>query len=55
MTTGWRTVVAMGFWTATLWAIGVGWVYLQPQTHAALQKLPKRIRELLLSSLAPAP
>ena len=26
----WRTVVAMGFWTSALWAIGVGWVYLQP-------------------------
>ncbi|MBR1283123.1 adenylate/guanylate cyclase domain-containing protein [Bradyrhizobium sp. AUGA SZCCT0177] len=35
----WRTVVAMGFWTSALWAIGVGWVYLQPQTHAALSEL----------------
>ena len=26
----------MGVWAAALWAIGVGWVYLQPQTHAAL-------------------
>jgi adenylate cyclase len=34
----WRTVVAMGFWTSALWAIGVGWVYLQPQTHAALSE-----------------
>jgi adenylate cyclase len=32
----WRTVVAMGFWTAGLWAIGVAWIYLQPETHAAL-------------------
>jgi adenylate cyclase len=34
----WRTVVAMGGWTAALWAIGVGWVYLQPETHAALSE-----------------
>ena len=34
----WRTVVAMGFWTSALWAIGVGWVYLQPETHAALSE-----------------
>jgi len=34
----WRTVVAMGFWTSALWAIGVGWVYLQPKTHAALSE-----------------
>jgi len=34
----WRTVVAMGFWTSALWAIGVGWVYLQPATHAALSE-----------------
>src|SRR5258708_4366188 len=26
----------MGFWTSALWAIGVGWVYLQPQTNAAM-------------------
>jgi adenylate cyclase len=32
----WRTVVAMGFWTSGLWVIGVAWVYLQPQTYAAL-------------------
>jgi len=32
----WRTVVAMGFWTAGLWAIGVTWIYLQPETHGAL-------------------
>ena len=34
----WRTVIAMGFWTSALWAIGVGWVYLQPETHAALSE-----------------
>jgi adenylate cyclase len=32
----WRTVIAMGAWTAALWAVGVGWVWLQPETHAAL-------------------
>ena len=32
----WRTVVAMGFWASALWAIGVAWVYWQPETHAAL-------------------
>jgi len=32
----WRTVVAMGFWTAGLWAIGVAWIYFQPETHAEL-------------------
>jgi adenylate cyclase len=32
----WRTVIAMGFWTAGLWAIGVAWIYFQPETHAAL-------------------
>lgn len=32
----WRTVVAMGLWASALWAIGVAWVYFQPQTHAAL-------------------
>ncbi|MEH2508203.1 adenylate cyclase [Bradyrhizobium sp. AZCC 1578] len=38
----WRTVVAMGGWTAALWAIAVGWAYLQPETHAALSQ---RVRE----------
>ena len=38
----WRTVVAMGFWVAGLWAVGVAWVYLQPETHAALIE---RVRE----------
>lgn len=32
----WRTVVAMGFWTAGLWAVGVAWIYLQPETHGEL-------------------
>jgi adenylate cyclase len=32
----WRTVVAMGFWTSGLWAMGVAWIYFQPDTHAAL-------------------
>ena len=32
----WRTVIAMGTWTAGLWAAGVGWAWLQPGTHAAL-------------------
>jgi len=32
----WRTVIAIGTWTAALWAVGVGWVWLQPETHAAL-------------------
>ena len=34
----WRTVVAMGFWTSAVWAVGVGWVYLQPDTHAELSE-----------------
>lgn len=34
----WRTVAAMGVWTSALWAIGVGWVYWQPETHAALSE-----------------
>ena len=38
MAYSWRTVVAMGFWTSALWALGVGWVYLQPATHAALSE-----------------
>jgi adenylate cyclase len=32
----WRTVIAMGTWTAGLWAAGVGWAWLQPETYAAL-------------------
>jgi adenylate cyclase len=36
MAYSWRTVVAMGFWTSGLWAVGVLFVWLQPQTHAAL-------------------
>src|SRR5256886_5932936 len=37
----WRTVVAMGFWTSAVWAIGVGWAYLQPETHT---ELAERVR-----------
>lgn len=32
----WRTVVAIGGWTAVLWATAVGWAWLQPDSHAAL-------------------
>jgi len=33
----WRTVIAMGTWTAGLWAAGIGWAwYFHPDTHAAL-------------------
>jgi adenylate cyclase len=38
----WRTVISMGFWVAGLWAVGVAWVYFQPETHAALIE---RVRE----------
>lgn len=34
----WRTVVAMGAWTSGLWAVAVAWVYLLPETHAALSE-----------------
>jgi adenylate cyclase len=34
----WRTVAAMGIWISALWMVGVGWVYLQPETHAALSE-----------------
>jgi adenylate cyclase len=34
----WRTVATMGVWTSALWVVGVGWVYLQPETHAALSE-----------------
>jgi len=40
----WRTVVAMGAWTAALWAIAVGWAYLQPESHAALSA---RVKEAI--------
>jgi adenylate cyclase len=26
----WRTLVAMGTWTTALWALGLGWIWLQP-------------------------
>jgi len=33
----WKTVIAMGTWTAGLWAIGVGWAYyFHADTYAAL-------------------
>ncbi|WP_249152804.1 adenylate/guanylate cyclase domain-containing protein [Bradyrhizobium liaoningense] len=32
----WRTVVAMGTWTAGLWMIGVAWVWWQPDRDPAL-------------------
>ena len=44
----WRTVVAMGVWTSALWTVGVGWVYLQPETHAALSE---RVRAAIGSDI----
>jgi adenylate cyclase len=44
----WRTVVAMGFWTSAVWAIGVGWVWLQPETHA---ELSERVRAAIGSDV----
>jgi adenylate cyclase len=44
----WRTVVAMGFWTSAVWAVGVGWVYLQPETHA---ELAERVRAAIGSDV----
>lgn len=44
----WRTVVAMGAWTSALWAVAVTWVYLQPETHAALSE---RVRAAVGSDL----
>ena len=32
----WRTVIAMGAWTAGLWVAGVGWAWFHSDTHAAL-------------------
>lgn len=40
----WRTVVAMGGWTTALWAIAVGWAYLQPESDAALSA---RVKEAI--------
>lgn len=40
----WRTVLAIGMGTGALWAIAVGWAYLQPETHAALSE---RVREAI--------
>ena len=44
----WRTVIAMGTWTAGLWAAGVGWAWWQPETHAALAE---RVREAVGSDV----
>jgi adenylate cyclase len=44
----WRTVVAMGVWTSVLWIIAVAWVYLQPETHAALSE---RVRAAVNSDI----
>ena len=38
----WRTVVAMGTWTSGLWALGVGWVYLQPLEQTELSNKIKQ-------------
>lgn len=38
MAYSWRTVIAIGAWTSALWVLAVGWVYLQPETHAALSE-----------------
>jgi adenylate cyclase len=38
----WRTVLGIGGWTTALWALAVGWAYLQPESHAALSD---RVRE----------
>jgi adenylate cyclase len=32
----WRTVIAMGTWTAGLWTVAVGWAWFQSDTHTAL-------------------
>lgn len=32
----WRTVVAVGTWTAALWVIGIAWVWWQPDRDPAL-------------------
>jgi adenylate cyclase len=44
----WRTVLAMGGWTAVLWAAAVGWAWLQPASHAALSE---RVREAIGADL----
>jgi adenylate cyclase len=38
----WRTVLAMGIWTAAVWVAAVGWAWLQPTSHAVLSA---RVRE----------
>lgn len=32
----WRTVIAVGTWTAALWSIGIAWVWWQPDRDPAL-------------------
>jgi adenylate cyclase len=32
----WRTVIAMGTWTAGLWAVGVGWAWFHSDSYVAL-------------------
>jgi adenylate cyclase len=32
----WRTVIAMGAWTAGLWTVGVGWAWFHSGSYAAL-------------------
>ena len=44
----WRTVVAMGFWTSAVWAVGVGWACLQPETHT---ELVERVRAAIGSDV----
>ena len=39
LTYSWRrTIVAMGTWVTGLWVVGVGWSWMQPNTHAALSE-----------------
>ena len=38
----------MGFWTSAVWAVGVGWAYLQPETHA---ELSERVRAAIGSDV----
>src|SRR5262245_26554715 len=40
----WKTVIAMGTWTAGLWAAGVGWAYFHSDDYAALAE---RVRAAL--------
>jgi adenylate cyclase len=38
LTYSWRTIVAMGTWVTGLWVVGVGWAWMQPNTHAVLSE-----------------